>query len=227
MKKLVVLFILILMLGACLLCTSLCFADEIQEDSQEELVVEETIEATPDNDAWEWVKDAWARCKHILIGAFSGVSASTLVGAVFVVLVKRSTNKVADKIEKNTNTNSIATMASEKILKNLADVKISMEIKPMIVSQVRAVCEEVSQYFVQEQIKQDKKNLAVINILEKIANFYKASVAISDEQRDALNEAIAEAKKLYENYDNTTTAVVEVSNDTEEQKITTIIPENY
>ena len=237
-KKLLILFSLVMVLCIALCYTSICFAEDepVEAAVDEQPVVEnapivqeaQAEEQTSDNNAWEWVKETWAKCKHVLIGAVSGISLSAIVSAIFIVFIKRSTNKVADKIEQNTNTNKIAELATEKFLANLADVKISMELKPMLESQVRATCEEVAQYFKREQIKNDEKNLALIKIMKKFAEFFNASVAVTDEQRQAVKEAIAEAEELYTNY-NTTTAVVEVVSQPKanKQEIKTKVKENY
>ncbi len=225
MKKLVVLFILILMLGACLLCTSLCYADEIQEDSQE-IVVEETIEATPDNDAWEWVKDAWARCKHILIGAFSGVSASTIVGAVFIVIIKRSTNKVADKIENNTNSNAIAEKTANKMVEKWGNVVLDVNLKTLMERQYLELSNRVYADLDKAIKTQDEKYLAMVSCFEMLSHYYDGSVGVTDEQRKELADAIAYAKSLGIP---TTKVVATIEAKAEEStnENTTILPENY
>jgi len=214
MKKLFILFTLVFVLTMALSITSICFAESeplpiAQEDG--EIVVEQAQEQeTADNNALVWLKETWEKCKGWLIGAFSGVSLSLVVGAIMSVLIKRATNKGFDRLEKNTNSQAIADLSSEKILNKLSQTALDVNIVPVMTSQYKALSEEINAELVVEIQKQDKKNLAIIKCFEAFADYFKCSTAVSDEQKQALADTIAEAKDLYSNCDNKVTAKIEV-----------------
>lgn len=229
-NKLLILFTLILVLSIALSITALCFADETEETQEEtqEAVVEEVEEQTADNNANIWFKETWDKCKNWVIGACSGVTFSAIVGAILLVAVKRATNKGFDAIEKNTNSTTIADKASEKILGNLSNVALDVNIKPVMESQYKALSEQINGELTNAIQKQDLKNLAVIECFEAFAGYFKCSTAISDEQKKALDDTIKKAKALYSNVDNKVSAKVEIKAEpTPVQKTKVEIAENY
>lgn len=246
MKKLLILFTLVFVLTIALSITSVCFADEelpvAQETPQsidgdltikpiilasdEETTTDSEI-ATSDNNALVWLKETWEKVKHIVLGAVSGIGVGTIVSAIFVVVVKRATNKGFDKIEKNTNSTTIADLSSQKILDKLSNVALDVNIKPVLASQYKAMSEEINGELTINLQKQDKKNLAVINLLEKLGNYFDCSVAVSDEKKDEFKQAVQEAKDLYANCDNKVSAKVEIVAEAPKQESKKKIVENY
>ena len=188
------------MLGACLLCTSLCFADEIAPS--EEVVVEETTQEaeidTSSNEAITWLKETWVNVKGYVLGALSGVSISAILGAIFIVCIKRITNKGFDKLEKNTNSTDIANKVSGGILDQLGNCVLNVNMQPLMAKQYAELQAQLEKELFNTLNKQDKKNLALIKCFEAFADYFKCSTAVSDEQREALSNAIAEAKALYD-----------------------------
>lgn len=241
MKKLLILFTLVFVLTIALSITSVCFA-EYENDlpvgyetgeptSVEQPIIEETTTdgeiATSDNNALVWLKETWEKVKHIVLGAVSGIGVGTIVSAIFVVVVKRATNKGFDKIEKNTNSTTIADLSSKKILDKLSNVALDVNIKPVLASQYKAMSEEINGELTINLQKQDKKNLAVINLLEKLGNYFDCSVAVSDEKKDEFKQAVQEAKDLYANCDNKVSAKVEIVAEAPKQESKKKIVENY
>lgn len=241
MKKLLILFTLVFVLTIALSITSVCFA-EYENDlpvgyetgeptSVEQPIIEETTTdgeiATSDNNALVWLKETWEKVKHIVLGAVSGIGVGTIVSAIFVVVVKRATNKGFDKIEKNTNSTTIADLSSQKILDKLSNVALDVNIKPVLASQYKAMSEEINGELTINLQKQDKKNLAVINLLEKLGNYFDCSVAVSDEKKDEFKQAVQEAKDLYANCDNKVSAKVEIVAEAPKQESKKKIVENY
>ena len=234
MKKLLILFTLVFVLTIALSITSVCFA-EYENDlpvgyETGEPTIEATQEAeiaTSDNDALVWLKETWEKCKGWLIGAFSGVSLSVIVAAIMSVLIKRATNKGFDKLEKNTNSTTIADLSSQKILDKLSNVALDVNIKPVLASQYKAMSEEINGELTINLQKQDKKNLAVINLVEKLGNYFDCSVAVSDEAKAEFKQAVQEAKDLYANCDNKVSAKVEIVAEAPKQETKKKIVENY
>ena len=188
---------------------------------------EEVVEQTSDNNATLWFKNVWEKGKAWCIGAFSGVSFSALVAAIVYVGVKRLTNKGFDKIEKATNATTIADKTSEKFLQNISNVALDVNIKPVLESQYKAMSEQINGELSINLQKQDRKNLALIKCFEAFADYFKCSTAVSDEQKEALANTIAEAKSLYANCDNSVTAKVEIKAEPLKEETKVQIAENY
>jgi hypothetical protein len=185
-------------------------------------------EETSDNNANIWFTKIWQKIKVWAIGAFSGVTLSSIVGVIVAVVIKRGTNKGFDRLEANTNSKTIADLSSKAILEKISSVALDVNIKPVLQSQYKAMSEEINAELSINLQKQDKKNLAVIKCFEAFADYFKCSVAVSDEQKQALADTINEAKALYENCDNKATAKIEiVAEAPKETKKETKVVENY
>lgn len=213
-KKLLVLFTLLLVLMVALSVASMCYAEETEDAPEEttDAVVEE------DFDFWTWAKDTWARTKEAV-----NVSFSAIVGAIVIVVIKRATNKGFDKIEEKTDANNIADKTTTKLLSNLADTKLEVDIKPLMAQEYAQLGCELKADINKRDAKQDKMNQALIEIAKALGNFYKNSVAISDEQKDAFDKAIAEAEALCV-VQPTISAKIEVKAEAEKEDT---ITENY
>lgn len=228
MKKLVVLFILILMLGACLLCTSLCFADEVE--ATEDVVVEETTQEaeidTSSNEAITWLKNTWEKSKGFVIGAFSGLSISLIVSAVVSALIKRFINKVGDKVENNTNSETIATNVASKMLDKWSSVSLDVNIKPLMERQYLELSNRVYADLDKTIKAQDEKYLAMVKCFEELSHYYDGSVGVTDEQRKNLADAIEYAKSLNDT-PTKSVATIEVAAEPIKETKSTKVAENY
>lgn len=227
-KKLLILFTLVMILAMSLTITAYCFAEDEEVPVAEETqpVIEEA--ETADNNAVIWFQEVWEKIKVWAIGAFSGVSVGSIVAVIIGVIIKRSTNKGFDKIEKKTDNKETAKIVSGEILKHLANVKIDVEMKSMVESEIRAIYEEITADMIKLMKKQDERNLALIKCFEGLAGYYKCSSAISEEDKQYMLDCIAEAKALYTNAPTSVSAVVEVKQDAkEESKKKITISENY
>ena len=216
-KKLLILFTLMIVLTMALTITSICFAEEEVDNVvyENETLVDNSVdttqsEETSDNNANIWFTKIWQKIKVWAIGAFSGVTLSSIVGVIVAVVIKRGTNKGFDRLEANTNSKTIADLSSKAILEKISSVALDVNIKPVLQSQYKAMSEEINAELSINLQKQDKKNLAVIKCFEAFADYFKCSVAVSDEQKQALADTINEAKALYENCDNKATAKIEI-----------------
>ncbi len=198
-KNLIILFTLLVLIVGAFSMASVCYADEIAES-------ETIIEEAPS--VWEqvcqWFKGVWARGKEAI-----ALTGGTILGAVVLAGVKYITNKGFEKIDKKINTSSIADETTKKLLNNLSNCVMSVDIQPLMAKQYAELQSEL-EYEMKEMFKkQDERNLALIECIEGFADYFKCSSAVSDEQKKALEEKIASAKALYEG-DKAVTATIEV-----------------
>ena len=209
-KTMLILFTLIVILTMALTITSVCFAEETEEATivDNDTTVNQT--ETADNNGNLWFTKIWNKCKEWVIAIGSGLSIAGLGTAVGYALVKTLTTRTANKIADGCNSQTIADKTSDKLMAHLGNAVLDVNIKPVLQSQYKAMSEEINAELTINLQKQDKKNLAVIKCFEAFADYFKCSTAVSEEQKQALADTIAEAKALYENCDNTATAKIEV-----------------
>lgn len=234
-KKLLILFTLIMVLTMALTITATCFAEEEVDNVvyENETLVDNSVdttqsEQTSDNNANLWFSKIWQKGKAWCIGAFSGITIGGIIATIIYGMVKGFTAKATNTITTNCNSKDIADQASNKILDKLANVALDVNIAPVLQSQYKAISEEINAELNINLNKQDKKNLAVIKCFEAFADYFKCSVAVSEEQKQALADTINEAKALYENCDNKATAKIEiVAEAPKETKKEAKVVENY
>lgn len=235
-KKLLILFTLIMVLTMALTITATCFAEEESVANvvyENETLVDNSVdttqsEETSDNNANLWFSKIWQKCKEWVIAIGSGISIAGLGTAIGYALVKTLTTRTANKIADGCNSQTIADKTSDKLMEHLGNVALDVNIKPILQSQYKAISENINAELSINLQKQDKKNLAVIKCFEAFADYFKCSVAVSDEQKQALADTINEAKALYENCDNKATAKIEiVAEAPKETKKESKVVENY
>lgn len=235
-KKLLILFTLMMVLTMALTITSICFAEEESVDNvvyENETLVDNSVdttqsEETSDNNANLWFSKIWQKCKEWVIAIGSGLSIAGLGTAIGYALVKTLTTRTANKIADGCNSQTIADKTSKALMEHLGNIALDVNIKPILQSQYKAISENINAELSINLQKQDKKNLAVIKCFEAFADYFKCSVAVSDEQKQALADTINEAKALYENCDNKATAKIEiVAEAPKETKKETKVVENY
>lgn len=220
-KTLLTLLMLATMLVAVLTINATCFAEE----TSGEVAIETTAEETTDTSASTWFSTMWEKVKDWVLGVAGGTTVSAIVGAIVITAVKKASSAGFDKIEEATNSTSIAEKTSEKLLNNLSSVALDVNIKPLMEWQYKKLSEQINANLTIELDKQDKRNLALIECFEAFANYFKNST-VPEEDKQALSDAIANAKALYENGTKTVTATIQVSAEPTEEKTTTVA-ENY
>lgn len=226
-KKLLILFTLIMVLVIALSITATCFAEEeVVEETTEPIVEAETD--TADNNALVWAKETWEKVKPYCMGAFSGLTIGGLVSAIFYAVIKSLTSKTLNKIDKATNSATIADLTSEKLEKHFAKTTIDVDIKPLMEKQYLILAQEVFETLYAANKKQDEKYLAMVEVFEKLSHYYDGSVGVTDAQKEELAEAITYAKSLLTEQTTTTAKITAVAEaPVEEVKETKVKARNY
>lgn len=213
-KTMLILFTLLMVLSIALTITATCFAEEEVDNVvyENETLVDNSVDTTQtsDNNANIWFSKIWAKCKEWVIAIGSGISIAGIGTAIGYALVKTLTTRTANKIADGCNSQTIADKTSKALMEHLGNVALDVNIAPVLQSQYKAISEEINAELNINLNKQDKKNLAVIKCFEAFADYFSCSVAVSEEQKQALADTIAEAKALYENTDNKVSAKIEV-----------------
>lgn len=233
-KKLLILFTLVMVLSIALSITATCFAEDFVEQEIEIKPIEvelddplaETEDVTADNDAWTWIKETWEKVKGIVLGAVSGISFSAIVAAIVCVVVKRLTNKVADKVEANTNSTTIADLTSQKVADHFSKTTIDVNIQPLMEKQYLILANQVYDTLFKSMQKQDEKYLAMVKCFEKLSHYYDGSIGVTDAQKEELAEAIAYAESLFVEPTKTTAKIAVVAEEPKQEE-TKVITRNY
>lgn len=234
-KTMLILFTLLLVLSIALTITATCFAEEEVDNVvyENETLVDNSVdntqsEQTADNNANLWFSKIWQKCKEWVIAIGSGISIAGIGTAIGYALVKTLTTRTANKIADGCNSQTIADKTSKALMEHLGNVALDVNIAPVLQSQYKAISEEINAELNINLNKQDKKNLALIKCFKAFADYFSCSVAVSEDQKLALANAIAEAESLYSVSDSSVTAKIEVvAEPTKEEKKTAKIVENY
>lgn len=201
MKKLLILFTLVFVLTIALSITSVCLADEELPVAQEgEPAIEQTVEeSAPEDDALSWWKQTRENIKPRVLGLFDGVTIGGIVAIIVGVIVRRGTNKGFDLIKKTTDAETMSDLVSEKAAKKMANTQLDVNIVPAMKSQYRALSEEINAELTLQIKKQDEKQLAVLDGIDKLGSYFDCSVAVSDEAKKEFHDSMAKARALFEN----------------------------
>jgi len=222
-NKLLILFTLVMVLSIALSITATCFADDLPITTEIDLngtevvaqpLQEEAVEAeiaTADNDALTWLKETWEKVKPYCMGAFSGLTISGLVSAIFYAIVKSLTNKTLNKIDQKTNAETISTAVINDVKDHFAKTTIDVDIKPLMEKQYLILAQQVFETLYAATQKQDEKYLAMVKVFEKLSHYYDGSIGVTDAQREEVAEAIAYAESLLTEPTSTKAKIVAVA----------------
>ena len=197
MKKLLILFTMMLILAMALTFTSMCYAEE--ETTEQAEPVAEQIQEAQEDEAMTWIKTTWENIKPRVLGLFDGVTIGGIVAIIVGVIVRRGTNKGFDLIKKSTDAETMSDLVSEKAAKKMANTQLDVNIIPAMKSQYKALSEEINAELTLQIKKQDEKQLAILDSIDKLGSYFDCSVAVGDEAKQEFHDSIANAKKLFEN----------------------------
>lgn len=206
-KKLLILFTLMMVLTMALTITSVCFAEESVEETAE---ATEIVAESSDNNATQWFKTTWEKVKERVLGLVDGITIGSIICLIFSVVVKRSTNKGFDLIEKTHNSNVIADLTSDKISKKMSGTVLDVNVKPLMEFEYRKMSAEIHADMKKENDLLKKMIYANIDCLEKLGGYFNCSVAISDEAKKEYQDTIAKSKALFDEPTTEIKATIEV-----------------
>lgn len=200
MKKLVIVLSLLVILVCALSCTAVCFAEDVE--ASEEVVIEEAIQ---EQDFWASVGEFWARFKEVI-----GISITTIVSAILVVVVRYIVNKALEKMDKTHNPKQMQSNIIDGVLDGMGNSVLNVNMQPLMEYQYREMSEQVYADLKKENALLKKMVYSNIDCLEKLGGYFDCSVAVSDEAKQAFKDAIAQSKALFDEPTTEITATIEV-----------------
>lgn len=129
------------------------------------------------------------------------VAGGTLGGTILisVILVLRSALcKKIDSVKETFNEKKVTENISSNVLdgvkEEIKSISFEQNIQPLVQSELKKVTEEANAYL-KQQLKETQEGYnKLLNCVEKLAAYFDNSIGVPDEAKDALKEAIAEAK---------------------------------
>lgn len=122
---------------------------------------------------------------------FAGITIGGLFTAIIYGVLKGAFAKTINKI----NVDKIASDATEKGLKKIKAVTMKHNIQPILESGLEKVNEKSNEYIDNALSKIYTKLDKIIAIQEKQAEYFDASIGVTDEKKEELHKAIADAKE--------------------------------
>lgn len=131
------------------------------------------------NQVWVW-----------LVSAIGGISVAGIITAIIYGSLKGAFNKAISKI----NVEKISEQATEKGIEKVKKITFTHSIQPIVESELKKVNEysvEILKVYMEETAKKYEN---VLNVLDKLSAYFDNSIGVSENAKNELKKAIAEAK---------------------------------
>lgn len=131
------------------------------------------------NQVWVW-----------LVSAIGGISVAGIITAIIYGSLKGAFNRAISKI----NVQKIAEQATEKGVERVKKITFTHSIQPIVESELKKVNEysvEILKTYMEETAKKYEN---VLNVLDKLSAYFDNSIGVSENAKNELKKAIAEAK---------------------------------
>lgn len=131
------------------------------------------------NQVWVW-----------LVSAIGGISLAGIITAIIYGSLKGAFNRAISKI----NVQKIAEQATEKGVERVKKITFTHSIQPIVESELKKVNEysvEILKTYMEETAKKYEN---VLNVLDKLSAYFDNSIGVSENAKNELKQAIAEAK---------------------------------
>ena len=131
------------------------------------------------NQVWVW-----------LVSAIGGISVAGIITAIIYGSLKGAFNKAISKI----NVEKISEQATEKGIERVKKITFTHSIQPIVESELKKVNEysvEILKTYMEETAKKYEN---VLNVLDKLSAYFDNSIGVSENAKNELKQAIAEAK---------------------------------
>ena len=131
------------------------------------------------NQVWVW-----------LVSAIGGISLAGIITAIIYGSLKGAFNRAISKI----NVQKISEQATEKGVERVKKITFTHSIQPIVESELKKVNEysvEILKTYMEETAKKYEN---VLNVLDKLSAYFDNSIGVSENAKNELKQAIAEAK---------------------------------
>ena len=120
-----------------------------------------------------------------------GVAVSAILTFLVTTVVKAAANKVFGKI----NVEEIEKKAVEKGVEKVKTVSFKQSLEPIAKSELRKIAETVLDVVDDKIESMSEQYYSMLNVLSILASYFDTSVAVPDEKKQALREAIKNAEE--------------------------------
>lgn len=120
-----------------------------------------------------------------------GVTLGALIIAILVPTIKGVINKAVSKVD----IAKIEQAAVDKGLDKIKTVSFKQSIQPVVESELRKISEEANRRIDSKIDEMNTNYTKLVNILAKLAAYFDNSIAVTDEAKKELYNAIADAQK--------------------------------
>lgn len=160
------------------------------------------------NQAWVWVTS--------IVGS---VSLSTILAFIFALVNSSKLKKALGEFRAE----QIAELATDKGIDKIKSMSFKHDIQPIVESELKKVY-EYSVAVLETELKVVKGQYAhLVSVVEALAKYFDNSIGVSEEAKEELKSAIAEAKADAEQYEpvDSTPVIEEAKQEIKETKVAT------
>ena len=134
-----------------------------------------------------------------------GVTLGALIIGILVPVVKGTVSKLIDRI----NVEKIEEKAVNAGVEKIKTVSFKQSIAPLVKSELVKVVEVVDDKIDEKLDDVDKRYAQIVNILAKLSAYFDNSIAVSEDAKQELRDALADAAKTSYNAEEVIGVVVE------------------
>lgn len=134
-----------------------------------------------------------------------GVTLGALIIGILVPVVKGTVSKLIDRI----NVEKIEEKAFNAGVEKIKTMSFKQSIAPLVKSELVKVVEVVDDKINEKLDEVDKRYAQIVNILAKLSAYFDNSIAVSEDAKQELRDALADATKTSYNADEVIGVVVE------------------
>lgn len=128
---------------------------------------------------WTWV-----------IAICSGISVAGIVSAIVYGVLRGSFKRTIAKV----NIKQVCKDTIDETLKGMKIVTYKQNIQPVLESGLEKVNEKSAEFINQKTAEIEARYDKLINIMEKLSAYFDNSIGVSEQAKEELKEAIAEAR---------------------------------
>lgn len=126
-----------------------------------------------------------------------GVTLGALIIGILVPVVKGTVSKLIDRI----NVEKIEEKAVNAGVEKIKTMSFKQSIAPLVKSELVKVVEVVDDKLNEKLDEVDKRYAQIVNILAKLSAYFDNSIAVSEDAKQELRDALADAAKTSHNAD--------------------------
>lgn len=131
-----------------------------------------------------------------VIASVGGVSLAGIISFIIWAVLKSAFNKVIIKANLKATQEESAKLASQQAVAQIKELSFKQSIQPVVERELKKIVEQAQELVAKELDGVNNRYDKLVNVLEALASYFDNSIGVSDEAKQNLKDALAEAKEI-------------------------------